>query len=534
MRRWIPSAAFDSDAAAYIAARPSLSAAEQRAVNYFVQDLKAYGIWANRAQIGILTAGSFSDVFAANLKGPTSTNHSFVSGDFSNTINDWGLIGDASSKYVDTGYLNDGITLNDSASTAYIFFGASGAYADLVWGRAGFATLGLFANFVGTSYGFAGDVGANVAAPTGAPVGHWVVDRTTSTRVDLYLNGTSIANSTSANSGSLTAGETGLVFAIRTAALGVSSHSPSRIALWSVGSSMTSQQVTDFLRICNNFLSRLAPYTGPFIYPYFVGDGSANEQIHMAQSVDGVTWTLMAGWLTPTVGTFRDPSLLLASDGNLFVAYTSGSFGTSTSFGVAVGNLANRNFVTVANVDCSSITGITQCWGPKYYTDPADGTHHILFSASVSGTSGPFAVYEVHPTNDAQTTWSTPVALTGTSLRSNIFDSFMFFLTSDPGRYYIIYKDEDTKYLEIMRSTSPLSGYTIWKDAATLGMDQNIEGPSVADLGTGDQRIYADYYLAGTGMHYVDTSTFSAVGTGTPITISGPTRNGVFLRTSGP
>jgi hypothetical protein len=531
-------ASYDADTQTYFDARPSLSGSEKKAINAFVVGLKADGVWDDLTQVGLLTGGAFSDLFAASIKGPAPTNHNFVSGDFSNTPGNAGLVGDGNTKYVDTNVSNDDITVNDAHASIYLSTGCGNAMGDIVFGRDGAAVMGVFAAYQGNTYAFSGNGFASKAYDSAA--GFWISSRISSTRIDLYNNGASVANSTGSNSGSLQAGETGTLFAIRNGSL--TSYSNRRAALWTVGNGLDSAQCTALNGRVQTLLSGLAGagggnYTGNYVLPFFLSDASVGgEVLLMAQSNDGVSWDHLTCTFTPTQGTVRDPCMLLKGT-TAYIAYTSGGFNNASTFGIAKGDIHRRIFSTILNVDCSAISGINRCWGPKWFTDPADGSDHILFAASTNGTSGPLAIYEIHPTSaapyDSSTTWSTPTLVTGSDVPTNWIDAFEFTLDSDPGAYYIIYKNEDPdiQELEILRSTSPFSGFTYFKTTAQLGMDHGIEGCSVVNLGSGVYRIFYDAFSAGTGLHYADTTTFAAVGSGTAITITGTTRNGVFLKT---
>lgn len=98
----------DPDAAAYIAAveaadGQALESGVGAAIDDFVVGCKSDGIWAS-IEVSCILAGARTLAGAlVPLKGPAPTNVNFVSGDY----NRLGLLGDGSSKYLDTNYETD-------------------------------------------------------------------------------------------------------------------------------------------------------------------------------------------------------------------------------------------------------------------------------------------------------------------------------------------------------------------------------------------------------------------------------------------
>lgn len=205
----------------------------------------------------------------------------------------------------------------------------------------------------------------------------------------------------------------------------------------------------------------------------------------------------------------RDPSYYFDSARNKHViCHTAHAFNPSSEFVVAEGDNPEAGlpieFTEIARVDTSGIAGTDQTWDPNFFVDPADGSVHITVSLSQNGNNGPFTQHETHPTNSALTEWSTPVPITGTAIPANTIDAFFFKRGST---YYILGKNETTKYPFLVSSSSPFSGYdTLVRDSATnwLGVG-NCEGFSIVSMG-GFERIFFDHYPDFSGVHYVDTS----------------------------
>jgi len=124
-----PPAVSDSDAEAYLQAVETadgnfLEAAVRTAVNDFVVGCKADGIW-NAIKASCILAGARTLTGAlVPLVGTVPTNNNFVSGDYNRKT---GLVGDGSTKYLDTNRNNNADPQNNQSMCAWIStFGAGG------------------------------------------------------------------------------------------------------------------------------------------------------------------------------------------------------------------------------------------------------------------------------------------------------------------------------------------------------------------------------------------------------------------------
>ena len=137
-----PPVSYDADAQAWISAvetadAQSLETGVKNAMNQLVLDLKSNSIWTAMGTfvslMGARTlAGALIDVKTPSL---SYTNVNFVSGDYNRTT---GLVGDGSTKYLNTGYDNNvnsqddkslwvmAHTVDTSGSTGYIGIGNTG------------------------------------------------------------------------------------------------------------------------------------------------------------------------------------------------------------------------------------------------------------------------------------------------------------------------------------------------------------------------------------------------------------------------
>jgi hypothetical protein len=129
----------------------------------------------------------------------------------------------------------------------------------------------------------------------------------------------------------------------------------------------------------------------------------------------------------------RDPSLLLRPEG-WFVAYTAGTFGLTSHWGLAKSQDQGRTWQHVMDVP---VTGsITATWGPSFFVDPADGQLLVIISISTGG--GNHLAYLQKPLNASLTAWDGGSPMTGAlhpSVNGNVFD---LRCAATGGFYYLI------------------------------------------------------------------------------------------------
>lgn len=525
---------YDPDAYAYFTARPSLTNAQKLVFDRYFRGMRSDGTRSLVLFALPLVGGAFSDVFTTTA-GTAVTNVNFVSGDFNPTGSTPGLVGDGSTKYINTLVRNDAVwqaaTDPSFAIAVFITTTTTTNGADFCFGRDGGNTLGPFQYFSTNTYGFGGAQFVQLAAA--AINGVYCVSRTSATSLTYYRRGRSIGTNTNNDTGApANASETGVVFANRASATTVATPSNRRIAFALVTSGLTVAQENLIEGRINQLLNDLgaSPYiiAGPYISAY---QPTSAEILNLMQSTDGITFSYLPCTLVPTVGSVRDPSLRITSD-FWRVIHTSCGFNDGTSFGVTKAPAHSGAFVTIANVDCSSISGVNRVWGPKYY-QKLDGTFAVCFSISTAGNGGPFTPYEVHPTNADETTWSTPVLVTGAGIPSSFIDQFIFFNPADPTNYYMVGKNEDTKQLLILRSASDTSSWVVWQDEATHDSG-DAESCSIVYISGTTFREYA-FRLPATGMSYRDSTDGMATwGVWDQVVPPVPQQSGTFLKTSTP
>jgi hypothetical protein len=169
----------------------------------------------------------------------------------------------------------------------------------------------------------------------------------------------------------------------------------------------------------------------------------------------------------------------------------------------------------VLDIDFTPVIGTGSeavVWPGQWFVDPATGNVHVYCSASsnmaVPAYTG-FAIYETHPTNAGMTTWSTPVAITGTSLPANMIDPFV--IGDGSGGYLCFYKNETTSFIEVLASASLTTGWSVLKSGDWAGWGSHLEGPSIITNNAGQFQILLDPYRGdGTQIQYSTSSSLTS------------------------
>lgn len=254
------------------------------------------------------------------------------------------------------------------------------------------------------------------------------------------------------------------------------------------------------------------------ITPAYVLYGFRNddERLYIATSNDGINFTPAPGnpVFTAPTGSIRDPRAHLHTDGFVYIAYTTGGFGTSTSFDI----LKTRNFIQfeiVATVDCSSVSGASQTWSPVWFTDPVSGNTYIFVNigtgAIVGGTTGNHLTYWLEPDSQSDlTAWGNPTLVTGTSLPT---DQVGVSLDMVGNVYFFLVKNDVSGFIEKFESVALFSGYVATGTGNWAGWGTGLEGNAILSISSTQKRVYLDDYPLD-GIYYSDTfdnyATFTA------------------------
>ncbi|WP_201440897.1 glycoside hydrolase family 43 protein [Saccharothrix sp. 6-C] len=248
---------------------------------------------------------------------------------------------------------------------------------------------------------------------------------------------------------------------------------------------------------------------------------SSESNMHVYDSANATSFALVrSNAYTPPSGLIRDPSVIRHTDGYYYIVYTTNWTGDTIGFARSA-DYTTWTFLRNVVVGLNGSTGST--WAPEWFKD-SDGSVHVVFSASTTGTAGQFRPYRITATNSALSTWTSPTPL---GIPANYIDSH---LVKVGGTYHNFLKNETTKYIEHATATS-LNGP--WQFVGTgnwAGWGSGLEGPALVRLPDGRWRIYFDQYGA-KRYYYADSSNLSSFGAKVELTgLSGTARHFTVLR----
>lgn len=254
---------------------------------------------------------------------------------------------------------------------------------------------------------------------------------------------------------------------------------------------------------------------------------STNERAYLLSSPNGKRWNTLnpRHFFNPITGNQRDVSIT-NFNGQYLVAHTN----STNTFWTLLKSIDLLDWEHVADVDMTSIASLHRVWAPEFFIDD-DGTLRVFTSCSTGGVLTNFQIYEQHLDDpDDLTDWTNPVLLTGTSLRTNMIDAYC---VRKAGFYHIWYKDDTTKFVEIMRSASLLTGYTIYKGTDWAGWGSGLEGPTLVKINEDTWRIWlnensgfdsvAVYYSDSSSDDWGTATWSSKVAINTPWVVAHPT-----------
>ena len=248
-------ASFDADAVAFFGrvttAGGSLSATEKAAVNTLVVDMKAAGIWTLQKAIYPMV-GASAAACAQNLKSSSFTG-SFTSGwTFAST----GVTGNGTSAYFDTAFNHNLLAQNSGHLSIYNRTDALGLFTDIgadgitnscssIWSRLSNLTYNQIHNASG---------GYQTVANTNSQ-GHYISNRTGSTVLNQWKNGSKTGTSTAAS----VTPSSALIYVGALNAGGVASFFTSRqYAFASIGDGLTDTQASNFYTAVQAFQTTLS------------------------------------------------------------------------------------------------------------------------------------------------------------------------------------------------------------------------------------------------------------------------------------
>lgn len=188
-----------------------------------------------------------------------------------------------------------------------------------------------------------------------------------------------------------------------------------------------------------------------------------------------------------TAGTSASSIMYYAA--KYWLAYELNNFsGAQHSFGIQTADALAGPWTWLTDVTVNLANGYT--WNPRWVVDD-DGSIHIIVGAG--STPDSIQQYFLDALNAGLTSWSAPTALTGTSLPTDMIDPWIIMPSQSPnGKYILWYKNDTTKYVEYMTSTSLKSGYAVTKSGDWAGFGTFVEGPIVVRTSPTTWTLYGD------------------------------------------
>jgi hypothetical protein len=245
----------------------------------------------------------------------------------------------------------------------------------------------------------------------------------------------------------------------------------------------------------------------------------SNTGLSILETRDGATFTVPVGvtnpiWTFPATGgtgttQYTAAVSVLFNNSKYWILYEiNNSVGGVTVFGVASASQLAGPYTWVTDVTARGSGGFV--WNPRWFIDD-DGTIYVIYntSSSFGASMQPFIITPTNP--GTFTTWSAARAVTGTSLPGNMIDYQLIGPRASPnGKYNWWYKNDTSKQIEYMTSTSRESGYTVtvsgnWTGKWSAGVG---EGPILRKM-SGLWTVYLDRYIGSPNNGY-QSSTNSA------------------------
>jgi hypothetical protein len=248
---------------------------------------------------------------------------------------------------------------------------------------------------------------------------------------------------------------------------------------------------------------------------------SSESNMYVYDSANATNFSLVrANAFTPPSGLIRDPSIIRHTDGYYYVVYTTNWTGDTIGFARSA-DYVTWTFLRNVRVGLNGSTGST--WAPEWFKD-GDGSVHVIFSASTTGTAGQFRPYRITATNADLSAWTSPAAL---GIPANYIDSFVVKLG---GTYHNFLKNETTKYIEHATASSLTGPWTFRGTGNWAGWGSGLEGPALIQLPDGRWRLYFDQY-GQRRYYYADSSDLFSFGARVELAgLSGTARHFTVLR----
>jgi hypothetical protein len=254
---------------AVVANGGSVSASTMKAVSKFCADIDAAGIRDRFYRVNLFAGTGLNACLVPLYRGQSRTgtqfgnsvdqslgSPSFAGTDYAETGASGGLVGNGTSKYLNTGLKNNDLPQNNAHISVYETVIGSNTFRTAMGARASFNNAHMYISTrnPATVYGFSGTQAGEFIEDTSYQAAHYLGCITGNTASQLYKNGTEVGSS-AATTRTPTAVDL-FVFGLNTSGT-VSLWSSARLGAYSAGLGMTATQATSFYNAMQAFQTAL-------------------------------------------------------------------------------------------------------------------------------------------------------------------------------------------------------------------------------------------------------------------------------------
>ena len=199
------------------------------------------------------------------------------------------------------------------------------------------------------------------------------------------------------------------------------------------------------------------------------------------ESEDGVNFHKKNVSYFPQLGnkTVRDPSYIKVGE-EYYIVYTVIDWGT----GHEIGMCKTEDFYDYEELPHISVGDFNKVWAPTFYKE--DDKIYIIVNAAYEDEQFSSYIMEYNIVNH---TVSEPTKIMG--LPSNVIDTEIYRIKD---QYYLFYKNEDTKYVELAVCNELMGEYHVIGTNDWAGWGNTLEGPCLVQKSDGKYVIYLDNY----------------------------------------
>jgi len=253
-----------------------------------------------------------------------------------------------------------------------------------------------------------------------------------------------------------------------------------------------------------------------YLMVHFTGEGSANQQMYLSHSTDGLHWNDLNGGgmvLRSTVGTqgVRDPAFVRSPDGSKYwIIATDLCISCGQNWDTAINN-GSRNLVVWESTDlvtwskpwllnvAGAIPDGRNAWAPEAIWDPQTNDYVLYWATNVplNGATKHRIFYA--RTSDFRTI-STPQIYIDRPGTQEIIDTQIIEMPSGVGNYRYVRASGDGQ-ITLEGSNSILGTWTKLGDLSGIGLTgSQVEGPMWMKFnGTNKWALYLDQYATSGG-----------------------------------